>query len=318
MNQIKYKIKLLGIKTREGTIPLTALKDIAESLLNGSECALRLSVEGASKKRGKIPEWLKKSLDLTVTGISKGSTILEVEAPTLLESAPDQVQQQDLWYTRPEPEDTPLSIFSRSVLDATSENTESEYYDQGVLSSLLSFKPVLNKYLDKIEISSNERPKESFSLEPVDMEKISRLRRSIKEPHAVIISGLFNLIEHSERRFQLIQDDGSKLLGKVEPDFISEEDMRSFWGKKVTVKGTAYFNPSGKVRLIDAQIIKNFEPGEQVFDIVPERELPKEIVYALETKREGKSPFLSIWGKWPGEESIEDLLFTLKESSRED
>src|SRR5438874_8651827 len=29
-----------------------------------------------------------------------------------------------------------------------------------------------------------------------------------------------------------------------------------WWGKKVTVKGTVHFRPSGRVRLIEAQVIK--------------------------------------------------------------
>ena len=318
MNTIKYKIRLSGIKTPEGTIPLIALKGIAETILNGSERALRLSVEGASKKRGKIPAWLKGPLEITVTGISKGSTILEIEAPILLESAPEQVQQRDLWYTLPEPQDTSISIFVKSVVEAISENIESEYYDQGVLESLLAFKPLLDNYLDEIEVSSQERPKEAFRLVPGDISKIVKLQSSIKEPRAIILSGLFNIIEHAERRFQLVQEDGHKILGKAGSRFITDEEMREYWGKKVTVKGMAYFNASGNVRFIDTEVIKHFELGEQIFENISKLVSPKRIVDTMETVTRQRNPLSNIWGKWPGEESIEEILLTLEDISKED
>lgn len=313
----RYSIRLLGIKSPDGTIPLVALKEISEIILNGSERALRLSVEGASTKRGRIPEWLKRSLEFTVTGIRKGSTILEIEAPKLLESAPTQVQQQDLWYTRPNPEDTAISIFSKSVIEATSGNMESKYYDQGVLDSLLASKPLFDAYVDEVEITSQEKPQVSFNLKRDDLINISKLQKSMREPQAVIISGIFNLIEHAERRFQLVQEDGHKIFGRAESRLISDDDMKEFWGKKVTIRGMAYYSPSGKIRLIDGQVIKSFEPGEQVFERISDLDIPMVITQRVEMVEASRRPLMDIWGKWPGEESIDDILSALKEISRE-
>jgi hypothetical protein len=315
---VKYKIRLVGMKSREGTIPLTALKEIAESILKGSEGALRFSIEGASIKTGPTPEWLKKSLELTVTGISKGSTVLEVEAPILLDTAPEQVGQQDFWYSRPEPDDTSISLLSRSFADAVSGNKESEHYDQGVLKTLSSFKPLLDNYVDEVKIIADDRPEENFQFRQEDLSTISKLRHEMRQPQAVVISGIFNLIEHAERRFQLNQEDGHKIYGKAESSFISEHEMRNFWGKKVTVKGTAYFNLSGKIRLIEAQTIKSFETGEQIFESVPELMFTTERLPSIKKGKSVKSPLLEIWGKWPGSESIEDLLTTLTDISREE
>lgn len=318
MEKIKYQIRLLGIKSREGTIPLTALKEIADKILNSSEGALRFSIEGASIKRGPTPEWLKKSLELTVTGISKGSTVLEVEAPTLLETAPTQVEQQDFWYSRPEPNDTSISLLSRSFTDAVSGKRENEQYDQGVLKTLSSFKPLLENYLDEVQIISTDRPYEDFNFRQEDLIIITKLRQEMRQPQAVVVSGKFDLIEHAERRFQLIQEDGHKIYGKAESHFITDQDMRDYWGEKVTVKGTAYFNLSGKIRLIEAQAIKLFEIGEQVFERVPELMLATEKIPSLKKGKVVKNPLQEIWGKWPGDESIEDMLITLRDISRED
>jgi len=179
---IHYTIRITGLKTPEGAIPLMALMGISDTLLQGSERALRLSIEGASVKRGRAPSWLSNSLDFTIVGISKGATALEIEAPTLAESAPQQVRQQNLWYTLPDPEDTALSLLSRSVSEATSERLESEYYDRGVLSALLSFKPLLGKYFDGLEMISPDRTRDGFRIGDEEIAKLGRLEAQTPDP----------------------------------------------------------------------------------------------------------------------------------------
>lgn len=317
MNGVDYQIRIQGLKTPEGTISLIALREILGALMQGAERTLRLSVEGASIKRGRAPAWLSKSLDFTVSGISKGSTVLDIEAPTLGQSAPEQVSQQNLWYKLPDPNDTALSLLSKSVLDAVSERLESEYFDRGVLSALLSFKPPLEKYLDKLEVVSSSRPKDSFEIGLEEIAKIGRLEAETPEPHAVVLAGSFNLIEHTQRLFKLNLEDGRKISGKAETPYINEERMRDFWGKKVLVKGTAHFTPSGKIRFIEAQVVRPFEAGEEIFQSMPEMEVPVKLIERLKPRQKGESPLREIWGQWPGEEPIEELLFALKKSSVE-
>ena len=317
MNGVRYMVKLLGLKTPEGTIPLMALKEISDALLCGSERALRLSVEGASVRKGKIPGWLRKSLEFTITGISKGSTVLEIEAPTLAQAAPEQVQQQTLWYTLPDPEDTALSLLSRSIKDATSDQLESEYYDRGVLTALLSFEAPLKKYISMLEVNSETKQRDNFKVGHVELEKISRMKAETPVPRAVVLAGAFNLIEHTQGRFHLTLKDGRNIPGEADLSFVTHELMRTLWGKRVTVKGTAHFNPSGKVRFIEAQIIKPFEPGEEVFENILEISSPHSVVEEQKRKQQLRSPLKEIWGQWPGEESIDEILSQLREMSTE-
>ncbi|MBA7684273.1 hypothetical protein ES703_92664 [subsurface metagenome] len=317
MSGIRYNIRITGLKSPEGTIPLTALREISDALLQGSERTLRLSVEGASVKRGRLPAWLNKSLEFTVAGISKGSTVLEIEVPTLEESAPEQVRQQDLWYTMPNPEDTALTLLSKSVQDAVSERLESENFDRGVLSALLAFESPLEKYLDEFEVVSPNRPKDIFKIGPSELTKISRLKAETPEPRAVALAGSFDLIEHPHRLFRLSLEDGRKITGKAEAAYINEEMMKDLWGKKVSVKGTAHFNPSGKIRFIEAQVVRPFEAGEEILQAVQELESPLQLVEGFKLKQKARSPLGEIWGQWPGEESIDEILSALKELSTE-
>lgn len=317
MKGVQYKIRIQGLKTPEGTIPLLALKELSLNLLDGAEKALRLSVEGASVKRGALPEWLRKSLEFTVTGIKKGSTILEIEAPTLEEAAPEQIRQQNLWYTFPEPKDTAVSLLSKSVSEVTSEHLESEYYDSGVLKALLSFDSVLKEYVSEFEVDSQERPKEHFKINRDELGKISQIKAKTPKPRAVVLTGLFNVIEHATRRFKLTLENGANIPGSADPSSIDTEYMRTLWGKDVTIKGIAYFNPSGKIRFLEAQLLKQFEAGEKIFQDISESQSPLLEVEEAKAKFGIKSPLKEVWGQWPGEESIDQLLAALNEISKE-
>ncbi|MCP5052414.1 MAG: hypothetical protein GY940_34925, partial [bacterium] len=165
MELIDYQIRILGLNTRAGSISISLLKDIADMLLKSSDRVLRLCVEGQSTKSGKTPEWLKKSLDFTVTGMHTGSTVIQLEAPTLNETIPELFVQKKLWRDNDiKPGDSALSLLSRSVSDAAAENRESDYFDVGVLDALLSFKSITTNSAREIDIRSNAKAEDNFKI----------------------------------------------------------------------------------------------------------------------------------------------------------
>jgi hypothetical protein len=271
---MNYKFKLKGLKTPDGTISIRALQLLVDTLTETCERGLRLAVQGESVKRGPIPGWLARSLDFTVTGIKKGSTTILVNAPPLGETAPDQIKQQDLWFSKPTPEDTAITLVSRSVKEVVSQNFESYAYDKGVLDGLLSFDTFFKTYGDKLIVEASRRPDENFSLGASELEKVRELKAEIPEPIAIVISGKFDVIQHSSRKFHLVLSNGQVILGTLDPDILNVEDMRKFWGKKVTIKGILHFNPGRKVRLLEAQSLKLAEEGEEVFEQLPSQGKP--------------------------------------------
>lgn len=308
MRTIKYKLKVKGLQTPDGTISIRAFKELVDVILDCSERGLRLAVQGESVKRGKLPSWLTKSLDYTVTGLERGSTAVVFEAKPLGQTAPEQIQQQDLWYSKPKPEDTPLTLLSRSVKAAVSEDLESYAYDAGVLDGLLSFESFLKNFGEKIVLESPSRPAEKFSLGKTELEHVRHLKAETPEPAAFVLSGQFDMIQHSSRKFQLLLSNSHIVPGTIDPDILTVENMREFWGKKVTIKGMVHFHPGRKVRLIEAQVIKPAEEGEEVFERMPSPPKPMGL-FESDLPRLSAGPALEeVWGKWPGEESIEELL----------
>ena len=312
---LKYQLRLKGLDTPSGTIPLKALEQLSTLVLEAAERGLRLAIEGNSVRPGRLPRWLSSSLNLTCTGLRKGSTVLSIEAPFLGVTANDEIQQQDLWYIVPRPEDTAFTLLSRSVHDTTAEVLDSDTYDRGILDSLLQFKPFLKGYADRIELLCKSRPDERFQIGEPELEKIQRLKAKIPEPRAYVISGYLDAIEHSKRRFRLVLSSGESIPGTIDPQFLSVEDMRQYWGKKATIKGIVHFRPSGKPRLIEAQVIKIMDEGEEVFDNIPH--VQTDAAFLKETKEAAVQTgwLKEIWGKWPGDEPIETLLAALKETN---
>jgi hypothetical protein len=317
MKGVGYKIRLHGLSTPAGTIPLKTLVSVSETLLEGSRRALRLVVEGVSVKRGKISRSLRKPLDFMITGISKGSTVLQIEAPTFKESAPELVQQLSFWDEAMKPEDTAISLLSKSVQDATGGNVESEYYDRGVLQSLMSFNSLLKEQIKDLEMECSSRPSERFRISERELGAISKIETEIPEPKAIVVAGTFNTIEHTPRRFELTLQNSHKVRGIAESIHIDTEQMRTLWGKKVTVKGIGHFKPTGAVRSIEAEVIKPFDTGEELFETISKSRLPSSLIQDIRKKQRVKSPLKEVWGKWPGNEPIEEILDALNQISKE-
>lgn len=312
MKLIDYQIRITGLKAKAGSIPVALLQDIIEALLKGCDRVLRLVVEGRSTKIGKTPDWLKDSLNFTITGLTTGSTVLELETPILGDSMPDQFSMKKLWDDRElmKPNDTPLTLLNRSISDAASENMESDYIDAGVLDALLSFKSV-TKGSQELWIDSKSRKKDKFKISGEEIKKIRKIQIETPKPQTIAVSGLFNLIEHSNRRFQLKLPDGKSLHGIMDSSLVDLEEMRELWGKRVTVKGKAHYKPSGKLRSIEAVSVRPFEEGDEILQTFPRSQKRLTLFNDFIAEKNANKSLKKIWGKWPGDESITELLTAL-------
>lgn len=312
MQIAKYQLRLNGLNTPDGTISVRVLKDILNKLTLFAERGLRLAIEGQSVKKGPLPSWIEKSTDMTITGLETGSTIIGIEAPTFGDTIGDQISQQDFWAIPPAPSDTAFTLVSKSIKDATSENLESEYYDAGLLNAIMSLKPFVRGEAQSIELYSVDRPQEQFILNRQTIEKAKKLQVRTPEAQAFIVSGHLNSIEHSHKKFQLVVKEGQIIPGRINEDFMSAEQMRELWGKKVSVKGMVYFKPSGAIRMLDAHMLKTMEEGEEIFGMIPQVQAEAEFVRAITSKSDQRNWLNNIWNKWPGDESIEELLADLE------
>lgn len=316
-NTVKYTVALKGLETPSGAITFSALRGIVDILSEGSERALRLALEGASIKQGKPPAWLTQSTDFVLKGLKKGSTVLEIEAPTLGSVAEEQIRQTDLWNNVPLPEETAITLLTRSVNDAEQEDLDSEKYDRGVLETLLGFKRLLDGKDLRIELHSEQRKSDRFTLDKLSYKKIEKIRRETPEPQAVLLTGFLNMIEHSQRRFQLTLEDGKMVRGRIIESLINLEEIRNLWGKKVTVKGILQYAPSKKPSFLEAEVITPKQIGDEIFNTIPIAFQVHDVLVQAQKSVFSQNIVSEIWGKWPGDESIDELLQDLKSTIAE-
>lgn len=314
MKNVRYRVSIEGLATPRGTISFNKLKAIAGILSEGAEHALRLAIEGQSVKKGPTPAWLSNSTDFILAGIHKGSTTLVIDAPTLGEAACEQISQMDLWHTLPEATDTALSMLSQSLRDASSEILESERYDTGVLDTLLNFKQLLRDDGLSIQLISDKRPRDNFVLDRTVFNTIQKVKQATPEPQAVLVSGSFDKIEHRKKRFQLTMKNQESVRGKIDENVMGVQHMRRLWGQQVTIKGVLHFKASGKPRFLEAQAIETSQPGDAIFETIKPPQSAAQIWANAKSEIGGRNLLSEIWGKWPGDESVEEILAALEQN----
>lgn len=143
---------------------------------------------------------------------------------------------------------------------------------------------------------------------------IKKRKQTAPAPCAVLLAGSFDMIEHSRRRFQLTMKNGEIVNGRVDENAIDLEQWRKFWGHQVTIKGILYFKASGQPRFLKAQIITARQAGDELFEALNASLPASQIVAQVKRELAGRNVSAEIWGKWPGEENIAQLLNALKAS----
>jgi hypothetical protein len=307
---IEYSIRIKGLKSADGTIVASELAELLTSLQLAGQRGLRLLLDGASVKRGSVPQWLEHSTDFLITGFARGSTIIEVEAPAFGSTLEPEMIQGDFWREMPKEDDSVFTVLQNSLRDVEAENVDSDRYDRGVLDSLVKFGRFF-RHAEYLEISRKDGREAVFSITADSVKHVEKLRSNTPEPQTMVVSGKLEQITYKTGRFLMEMPNGDKLNGRVHPEFLETEDLRNLWGKKVSVKGPVHFKPSGVARFIDAELLKSMDPTEEIFERLP-------VAIQLEASFSGlveasKVPVdvAEIWGQWPGDESIEELLADL-------
>lgn len=63
--------------------------------------------------------------------------------------------------------------------------------------------------------------------------------------------------------------------------------------------------------MIEAQLIKTMTEGEEVFDALPHGQTEASFLKELKEGEVKKGWLKDVWGQWPGDEPIEELLAAL-------
>lgn len=315
MDRVPYDIELRGLDADPGTIDAMALRDLLTALIDASGRVLRLSVEGTSTRRGRKPDWMTDSTRFLITGLEEGSTIFPIEAPLLSETAKEAVQQQDLWRSKPDGNRTALTLLGEALDDIRQDDRESPRYDSGVLSAVEAFDRLITNG-KTIRIRHSKTDDVAFSVTREHIQQARRLEQDTPPPFTVVLTGTLDVIEYSQRSFEIRTDEGDTIRGAVQSDDITAEHVRELWGNDVTIQGQAHFTPGGSLRFVDARALRSARPEDDVFkqskaDIEEEAAEKQPLGERDLSELDAGNDIKKIRGTWPGDESIDDILGAL-------
>ena len=305
VNTRSYRLRLVGLPEPEGKIKLSRLCTVFEAFRSLAERSTRLMLTGTGKGKDPKPSWLKAAIDFTVAGLSPGSTVFDLEAPCLRDTAGQQLSQVQLWRDSPRPDDTAIDLAAYAIEEIRSGDSSSKRIDGSVLQAILKLGKAGNTKGLIYQLDSRDEGGAGFVLDERICQQINEFSESVPEPQAWIVSGRLNEIRHNDSSFRLDLPLGSSLTGKLDSDFLDQEALRPLWGKRATVEGIVQFKGDGRPRLISARRVLPRSDGDDVFEQFPTQR--KLLDPAKEQQAIAFDPN-DLAGLWPGNESIEELL----------
>ncbi|MBV8308823.1 MAG: hypothetical protein JO344_00350 [Planctomycetaceae bacterium] len=308
----EFTLRITGPTACGSRISGPLLRDLLGLVSEGSRRALRMRVEGRSIAKGTPPAWLAPGAGFDFTGLSGGSCVVHIEAPTLAQAAPDEFAQGSLFLDY---QASAVGLWTQSLEDALEGKADSELFDTGLLDEIeADLKRVFAHSIDGIEIANGAPDARPIVLKPESVERVQRLRLQTPLSMRVRVAGRLGSLRHSDRRFTLILGDGRSVTGIAEG--VEDRHLASLWGQTVVVSGLAVFRPSGALLRIEADHIARASPADlEIWSQIPRplgADLDIRTLYQPQGPRSGVNAF---FGKWPGDETDEEINSLLEELS---
>lgn len=296
---------------KEGKIPLSLLGYFIDQLKKIAEGTLRLYVEGNSiSKKGRLPDWLNASLNFELTGLKKGSTILQIDAPLLKETL-KQIQVP-LFYDVEAKEVMENTAFSLAMLayEKAFEDSRSTFLlDKNLLKEMTNFNKVLINNDCKINFGTKNSDK-IVTLDKQSFSKIKQLEETTPQSTKMRISGKLDEMKHSNAQLKIITEKG--LIKAILSHDLTFENIKPLFGELVSVIGEVNFNPANQITSITVQHIEKAKEGDNYFTkigtVIKEKTDIKQLISEQNYTGFDKNQFLQLADELQIDESVDDLI----------
>ena len=319
MSVVVHKVILQNNKHYGSKLPPYHLGMLFAELPLAIRATVSMAFRNRSHVKGRRPGWLDRASDVRfVDHEGNGESVLYFEAPKLGEAADDVYAQQSLFPEaddRPAKEDTAFDVFGDVLADVQARNADSGYYDPSLLHRITQFNRVFKKGpYSEVDFTSRRFPQETPArFTPELIESAKALLGRTPSPQRVRIVGQLDGLVASTQRFSVLLDSGEKITGNFADDQV--DAMQEHWRKRVLVLGTAIYRASGRLLRIDAEAVKPGENEPTVFSRMPSPPGTRIDTSKLRKPQGSKSGINAIIGKWPGEETEEEITAILEELS---
>ncbi len=314
MPAIVQKIRLTSAQHYGRRVPAGAVGEVLRVLPAAVRQSICMGFLGRSTSKGRRPMWLQKAADIRLAGLEEdrsGDTLLCFEAPTLGEAASEFYQQGELWPSKPDPADTGFDLLEDVLTDVTAKQEDSERFDTLLLNRLIRFWRSLAGGFDSIYLSGHRYPEDQpAAITAATIAAAQHLFQETPVPQRVRVVGKLDMIWQSRQGFQLLLDDSQEIRGVLMEGEIAS--LTPLFNQRVVVHGRAMYRPSGHLLRVDAERIDlgTGEPG--LWSRIPPGKGRKLDVKSLMEMQTPKSGVAAIFGKWPGDETEDQLLDVLK------
>jgi hypothetical protein len=311
MNFIDQEIVLETDVPYGEAVPLAVSAPLFRRLADTTRPCVRMAIEGTSSPAGAPPAWLERASEIRTLGFTAtgdGYSILHVRAPRLGEAAPEIFAQSTLWPGLASPEDTALQVLSKVSGAIRRKDTGNDFYDPSLLRHFSHWRHVFEHQLRGIRLP-DPASHDGSTLDAEVPQNARQLGNDTPPPRQVRVVGKLDMVRHSTRSFGLVLESGQEVRGVLlsgEPEILQQ-----YFAKEITVLGKAIYRPFGSLLRIDAQEILDTTEGKPAFSSVPSalaRRIRSE--KKIQSSNSGVAAF---FGKWPGDETDEELLAALEE-----
>ncbi len=304
-----YEIRLAGAEQDDGKIDLFRLAFLSQAIVEIAKGALQIRLMGISSERGRTSERITNALKINLSGLKNGSTILELECEPFKKTL--EGQQRDAF--RPEilgglSEQSPMTLVIQSFQEALNYKEEANYLDKALLKKLKSFEKLFVSPEESLTFANRGSIPE-LKLQKTDFRKIQTLEESIPDPQEIIINGIVEELKYSKLRVTINTKEGP-VNGILSENFDPSE-ISKYWGKDLTIAGTAHYQPSGKMSVL--YIERVFEPNEadKYFSKSSKKETVEQQIQRQQKQLKHSNHLNELIGQWPGDEKIEEIINSL-------
>lgn len=309
----KHTMTLLGEARGGLRVPAEVLLEAIGALLEGARQATRFLVEGESTRKGPRPVWLDAACNIEVTGLTAGSAVVALEAPTLSDAAPERFggTRQVSLFAEPlrliDSSNSAVDIFAGVLAAVVQGDRDQVLADRALLDTCVRFARAARNGFNGVQLEGIAGRGTPLLVRHDEVAKIELLRDETPGPKAVRVTGTLDTISATKSDIMLTLVDGTAVAARL--DAHDNDQLKVLFGKQVVVSGMAQFRPSGKLMVIEVEHLGPARDGDAVFECAPKVAARPVAPQLLQDETTGVSAFFCTW---PGEESDEDLLAALE------
>jgi hypothetical protein len=309
----KHTMTLLGGTRGELRVPADVLLEMIGALLEGARQATRFFVEGESTRKGPRPAWLDAACNVEVTGLTAGSAVVALEAPTLADAAPDRFggTHQVSLFAEPHhlvnASNSAVDIFAGVLASVVQGDRDRVLADRALLDTCVRFARAARDGFDGVQLEGIAGLAAPLVVRRDDVSKIELLRDETPGPKAVRVTGTLDTISATKSDVVLALTDGTTVAARL--DAHDNKQLKALSGSRVVVSGIAQFRPSGTLLVIDVEHLGPARDGDELFERAPKVAAKPVASLLPQDEATGVSAF---FGTWPGDETDEELLSVLE------